>query len=36
MLAGMPISRSACLIASTAAPSDAPGAKLNDTVADGN
>ena len=36
MLAGMPISCSACLIASTASPSDAPGARLNETVVDGN
>mgnify|MGYP003694171533 CR=1 FL=1 len=36
MLAGIPISRSASLIASTASPSEAPGARLNDTVVDGN
>ncbi len=36
MLAGRPISCSAALMASTAAPSDAPRARLNEMVADGN
>ena len=36
MLAGSPISRSALRIALTASPSEAPGARLNDTVAAGN
>src|SRR5271157_4669840 len=36
MLAGMPKSRVTCLICSTAAPSDAPGARLNERVTTGN
>src|SRR2546423_14968092 len=36
MLWGNPISRSALRIASTASPSAAPGARLNDTVVAGN
>ena len=36
MLSGMPMPASACWMASTAAPSDAPGARLNDTVVAGN
>ncbi len=36
MLAGRPISASALRIASTAAPSEAPGARLNEIVAAGN
>ena len=36
MLAGRPISFSAFLIASTAAPSEAPGARLNEIVVAGN
>ncbi len=36
MLAGMPSSWVACLMCSTAAPSDAPGARLNDMVTTGN
>ncbi|MNQ69141.1 hypothetical protein D3C85_837220 [compost metagenome] len=35
-LAGMPISASAAVMASTALDSDAPGARLNDTVTIGN
>ena len=35
-LAGKPISRSAAAMASTASPSDAPGARLNDSVTAGN
>src|SRR5580700_4002711 len=36
MLAGMPSSWVICLICWTAAPSDAPGAKLNERVTTGN
>ena len=36
ILAGMARSFSTCLMRSTAAPSDAPGARLNDTVVAGN
>ena len=36
MLSGTPSVRSALSMASTAAPSDAPGARLNDTVVAGN
>ena len=35
-LAGMPIALSACWIASTAAPSEEPGARLNEIVVAGN
>ena len=35
-LSGRPMSACACLIAVTAPPSDAPGARLNEIVADGN
>ncbi len=36
MLAGMPSSWVTCLICSTAAPSDAPGARLKESVTTGN